>query len=123
GTEESPDEVELFQGRSFKSYGGMGSLTAMQQGSKDRYFYDNTDTDKPMPEGIEGREPYRGPVRNIVHQIVGGQRASMGYCGAADTDHMRHEAQFVRVTGAGLREAHPHDIQITKEAPNYRLDS
>lgn len=123
GTEESPGEVELFQGRSFKSYRGMGSLAAMQKGSKDRYFQDNTDTDKLVPEGIEGRVPYRGPVRNIVHQMMGGLRASMGYCGAADVDVMRHEAQFVRVTGAGLREAHPHDIQITKEAPNYRLDS
>jgi len=123
GTEESPGEVELFQGRSFKSYRGMGSLAAMQKGSKDRYFQDNTDTDKLVPEGIEGRVPYRGPVRNIVHQMMGGLRASMGYCGCADIHAMRHEPQFVRVTGAGLREAHPHDIQITKEAPNYRLES
>ncbi|HET8555096.1 MAG TPA: IMP dehydrogenase [Rhodanobacteraceae bacterium] len=123
GTEESPGEVELFQGRSFKSYRGMGSLAAMQKGSKDRYFQDNTDTDKLVPEGIEGRVPYRGPARNIVHQMMGGLRASMGYCGCADMEAMRHEPQFVRVTGAGLREAHPHDIQITKEAPNYRLES
>ncbi|HET6588407.1 MAG TPA: IMP dehydrogenase [Oleiagrimonas sp.] len=123
GTEESPGEVELFQGRSFKSYRGMGSLAAMQKGSKDRYFQDNTDTDKLVPEGIEGRVPYRGPARNIVHQMMGGLRASMGYCGCADVEAMRHEPQFVRVTGAGLREAHPHDIQITKEAPNYRLES
>ncbi|HET7299299.1 MAG TPA: IMP dehydrogenase [Oleiagrimonas sp.] len=123
GTEESPGEVELFQGRSFKSYRGMGSLAAMQKGSKDRYFQDNTDTDKLVPEGIEGRVPYRGPARNIVHQMMGGLRASMGYCGCADVEAMRHDPQFVRVTGAGLREAHPHDIQITKEAPNYRLES
>jgi IMP dehydrogenase len=123
GTEESPGEIELFQGRSFKSYRGMGSLPAMQQGSKDRYFQDQTDADKLVPEGIEGRVPYRGPARNIVHQMMGGLRAAMGYCGCDDIDAMRHQAQFVRVTGAGLREAHPHDIQITKEAPNYRLES
>ncbi|HEX7341622.1 MAG TPA: IMP dehydrogenase [Rhodanobacteraceae bacterium] len=121
GTEESPGEVELFQGRSYKSYRGMGSLGAMQLGSKDRYFQDDTDTDKLVPEGIEGRVPYRGPMRNIVHQMMGGLRASMGYCGCADIEAMRHGPQFVRVTGAGLREAHPHDVQITKEAPNYRL--
>ncbi|HEX7338709.1 MAG TPA: IMP dehydrogenase [Rhodanobacteraceae bacterium] len=122
GTEESPGEVELFQGRSFKSYRGMGSLAAMQKGSKDRYFQDNTETDKLVPEGIEGRVPYRGPLRSIVHQMLGGLRASMGYCGCADIEAMRHEPQFVRVTGAGLREAHPHDVQIIKEAPNYRID-
>ncbi|GAB3033455.1 MULTISPECIES: IMP dehydrogenase [Oleiagrimonas] len=122
GTEEAPGEVELFQGRSYKSYRGMGSLGAMQQGSKDRYFQDEADADKLVPEGIEGRVPYRGPLRNIVHQMMGGLRASMGYCGCASIDEMRSQAQFVRVTGAGVREAHPHDIQIVKEAPNYRLD-
>ncbi|HET7267132.1 MAG TPA: IMP dehydrogenase [Oleiagrimonas sp.] len=122
GTEESPGEVELFQGRSYKSYRGMGSLSAMQRGSKDRYFQDDTDTDKLVPEGIEGRVPYRGPLRNIVHQMMGGLRASMGYCGCGDIETMRKEPQFVRVSSAGLHEAHPHDIQITKEAPNYRLD-
>ncbi len=122
GTEEAPGEVELFQGRSYKSYRGMGSLGAMQQGSKDRYFQDEADADKLVPEGIEGRVPYRGPLRSIVHQMMGGLRASMGYCGCANIEEMRSKAQFVRVTGAGVREAHPHDVQIVKEAPNYRLD-
>jgi IMP dehydrogenase len=122
GTEESPGEVELFQGRSYKNYRGMGSLGAMQLGSSDRYFQDDADPDKLVPEGIEGRVPYRGPLRNIVHQMIGGLRASMGYCGCGDIDAMRSRAQFVRVTSAGVREAHPHDVQITKEAPNYRLD-
>ena len=122
GTEEAPGEVELFQGRSYKSYRGMGSLGAMQLGSKDRYFQEEADADKLVPEGIEGRVPYRGPLRSIVHQMIGGLRASMGYCGCASIDDMRNRAQFVRVTGNGVLEAHPHDIQIIKEAPNYRLD-
>ena len=122
GTEEAPGEVELYQGRSYKSYRGMGSLGAMQKGSKDRYFQDEADADKLVPEGIEGRVPYRGPLRSIVHQLIGGLRASMGYCGCATMDAMRSQPQFVRVTSAGVREAHVHDVQITKEAPNYRLD-
>ena len=122
GTEEAPGEVELYQGRSYKSYRGMGSLGAMQQGSRDRYFQDEADADKLVPEGIEGRVPYRGPLRAIVHQLVGGLRAAMGYCGCADIEQMRTRPHFVRVTGAGTREAHVHDVQITKEAPNYRLD-
>jgi IMP dehydrogenase len=122
GTEEAPGEVELFQGRSYKSYRGMGSIGAMQLGSKDRYFQDEADADKLVPEGIEGRVPYRGPLHNIIHQMMGGLRASMGYMGAANIGEIHDKAQFVRVTGAGVREAHPHDIQITKEAPNYRLD-
>ena len=122
GTEEAPGEVELYQGRSYKSYRGMGSLGAMQKGSKDRYFQDEADADKLVPEGIEGRVPYRGPLRSIVHQLIGGLRASMGYCGCATVDAMRSQPQFVRVTSAGVREAHVHDVQITKEAPNYRLD-
>ncbi|MDA3913441.1 IMP dehydrogenase [Oleiagrimonas sp.] len=122
GTEEAPGEVELFQGRSYKSYRGMGSLGAMQLGSKDRYFQEEADADKLVPEGIEGRVPYRGPLRSIVHQMMGGLRASMGYTGCASIEDMRHKAQFVRVTGNGVLEAHPHDIQIIKEAPNYRLD-
>ncbi len=122
GTEEAPGEVELFQGRSYKSYRGMGSLGAMQQGSKDRYFQDASDADKLVPEGIEGRVPYRGTLRNIVHQLVGGLRSSMGYCGAASIAEMRSKPQFVRVTSAGVRESHVHDVAITKEAPNYRLD-
>jgi IMP dehydrogenase len=122
GTEEAPGEVELYQGRSYKSYRGMGSLGAMQQGSKDRYFQDETDADKLVPEGIEGRVPYRGPLRNIIHQLVGGLRAAMGYVGCATVEEMRSKPQFVRVTSAGIRESHVHDVAITKEAPNYRLD-
>ena len=120
GTEESPGETELFQGRSYKSYRGMGSLGAMEQGSKDRYFQDASDADKLVPEGIEGRVPYRGSVRNIVHQLAGGLRASMGYVGCASIDDMRSKPSFVRVTNAGVRESHVHDVQITKEPPNYR---
>jgi len=122
GTEEAPGEVELYQGRSYKSYRGMGSLGAMSQGSSDRYFQDEAEADKLVPEGIEGRVPYRGPLRSIVHQLIGGLRASMGYCGCATIDDMRSKPQFVRVTGAGVREAHVHDVQITKEAPNYRMN-
>ena len=122
GTEEAPGEVELYQGRSYKSYRGMGSLGAMQKGSKDRYFQDDTDADKLVPEGIEGRVPYRGPLRNIIHQLVGGLRAAMGYVGCATIEEMRSKPRFVRVTGAGIRESHVHDVAITKEAPNYRLD-
>jgi IMP dehydrogenase len=121
GTEEAPGEIELFQGRSYKSYRGMGSLGAMQSGSSDRYFQEEAAADKLVPEGIEGRVPYRGPLRAIVHQLVGGLRASMGYCGCANIEEMRTKPQFVRVTGAGTREAHVHDVQITKEAPNYRM--
>mgnify|MGYP001131951303 CR=1 FL=1 len=124
GTDESPGEIELFQGRSYKTYRGMGSIAAMQHGSRDRYFQDDIDNaDKLVPEGIEGRVPYRGPLRNIIHQLVGGLRASMGYLGAATVEDVRQKAEFVRVTTAGVTEAHPHDIQITKEAPNYRLHS
>ena len=121
GTEESPGEIELFQGRSYKSYRGMGSLGAMEQGSKDRYFQDASDADKLVPEGIEGRVPYRGLLRNIVHQLAGGLRASMGYVGCASIEEMRTRPKFVRVTNAGTREAHVHDVQITKEPPNYRM--
>jgi IMP dehydrogenase len=123
GTEEAPGEVELYQGRSYKSYRGMGSLGAMEKGSKDRYFQDDEgDTDKLVPEGIEGRVPYRGPLRSIVHQLGGGLRASMGYVGCATISDMRTKPQFVRITSAGVRESHVHDVTITKEAPNYRLD-
>ncbi len=122
GTEESPGEVELYQGRSYKSYRGMGSLGAMEKGSKDRYFQDEADSDKLVPEGIEGRVPYRGPLRNIVHQLAGGLRASMGYVGCATIEDMRTKPQFVKITSAGVRESHVHDVTITKEAPNYRLD-
>jgi IMP dehydrogenase len=123
GTEEAPGEVELYQGRSYKSYRGMGSLGAMQKGSKDRYFQDDEgDADKLVPEGIEGRVPYRGPLRNIVHQLAGGLRAAMGYVGCASVTEMREKPHFVRITSAGVRESHVHDVAITKEAPNYRLD-
>ncbi len=121
GTEEAPGQVELFQGRSYKSYRGMGSLGAMEQGSKDRYFQDAVDPDKLVPEGIEGRVPYRGPVGNIVHQLVGGLRSTMGYVGCATIEDMRNKPQLVKITGAGQRESHVHDVQITKEPPNYRM--
>ena len=117
GTSESPGETEIFQGRRFKVYRGMGSLGAMEKGSKDRYFQE--DAKKLVPEGIEGRLPYKGPLADTIHQLVGGMRAGMGYCGAPDLEHLREKSQFVRMTGAGLRESHPHDVQITKEAPNY----
>lgn len=122
GTEEAPGEVELYQGRSYKSYRGMGSVGAMRAGSSDRYFQDDEDAaDKLVPEGIEGRVPYKGPVSAIIHQMIGGIRSSMGYCGAPDIETMRREARFVRVSGAGMKESHVHDVQMTKEAPNYRL--
>jgi len=122
GTEEAPGEVELYQGRSYKSYRGMGSLGAMAQkeGSSDRYFQESSDQDKLVPEGIEGRVPYKGSLLAIVHQMVGGIRASMGYTGCANMDEMRTKPEFVRVTNAGMSESHVHDVTITKEAPNYR---
>jgi len=119
GTEESPGESEIFQGRRYKSYRGMGSIGAMKEGSKDRYFQENET--KLVPEGIEGRVPYKGPLKDTIHQLIGGLRAGMGYCGAATLEELRNETQFVRITGAGLRESHPHDVQITKEAPNYSV--
>ncbi len=121
GTEEAPGEVELFQGRSYKTYRGMGSLGAMQDGSKDRYFQMDVSEDKLVPEGIEGRVPYKGPLSGVIHQLNGGLRSSMGYMGCATIDRFREEARFVRITGAGVRESHAHDVQITKEAPNYKL--
>ncbi len=121
GTEEAPGEVELFQGRSYKTYRGMGSLGAMQEGSKDRYFQMDVSEDKLVPEGIEGRVPYKGPLSGVIHQLNGGLRSSMGYMGCATIDRFREEARFVRITGAGVRESHAHDVQITKEAPNYKL--
>jgi IMP dehydrogenase len=123
GTEEAPGEVELFQGRSYKSYRGMGSVGAMQKGSSDRYFQESDgNPDKLVPEGIEGRVPYKGSVLAVIHQLMGGLRASMGYVGAADITQMREKAEFVQITSAGMRESHVHDVQITKEAPNYRID-
>ncbi|HEX5865248.1 MAG TPA: IMP dehydrogenase [Casimicrobiaceae bacterium] len=125
GTEEAPGEIELFQGRSYKIYRGMGSLGAMQQGSSDRYFQDAEGDDaaeKLVPEGIEGRVPYKGALSAVIHQLMGGVRAAMGYCGCATIDEMRHRAEFVEITAAGMRESHVHDVQITKEAPNYRVE-
>ncbi len=122
GTKEAPGEVELYQGRTYKSYRGMGSIGAMKQGSSDRYFQDDEDSaNKLVPEGIEGRVPYKGVMTAIVHQMMGGLRSSMGYCGAANISDMQTNSKFVRVTGAGMRESHVHDVQITKEAPNYRV--
>lgn len=119
GTAESPGETEIFQGRSYKVYRGMGSLAAMKAGSKDRYFQENES--KLVPEGIEGRVAYKGPLADTVHQLIGGLRSGMGYCGTATLEELRNDTQFIRITGAGLRESHPHDVQITKEAPNYSL--
>ncbi|MBP8909636.1 MAG: IMP dehydrogenase [Pseudoxanthomonas sp.] len=121
GTEESPGEIELFQGRSYKSYRGMGSLGAMERGSKDRYFQDASDADKLVPEGIEGRVPVRGPLSGVIHQLIGGLRATMGYVGCGSIEEMRSKPKFVVITGAGQRESHVHDVQITKEPPNYRM--
>ena len=126
GTEEAPGEIILYQGRSYKSYRGMGSIGAMQQGSADRYFQEattgNPNADKLVPEGIEGRVPYKGSMVSIVYQMAGGVRASMGYCGCATIEEMRQQAEFVEISAAGMRESHVHDVQITKEAPNYRAE-
>jgi IMP dehydrogenase len=123
GTEEAPGEIELYQGRSYKSYRGMGSLAAMQKGSSDRYFQEgDMNADKLVPEGVEGRLPYKGPVTAIIHQLMGGLRASMGYTGCRSIEEMRSRAEFVEITTAGMRESHVHDVQITKEAPNYHID-
>jgi IMP dehydrogenase len=119
GTEESPGESEIYQGRRFKVYRGMGSLGAMKEGSKDRYFQENEN--KLVPEGIEGRVAYKGPLADTVHQLIGGLRSGMGYCGTKSIEELKNDTQFVRITGAGLRESHPHDVQITKEAPNYSM--
>jgi len=124
GTEESPGETELYQGRSYKAYRGMGSLGAMQQGSADRYFQetDELDTEKLVPEGVEGRVPYKGGLVPLVQQLMGGVRASMGYLGCSTIEEVRTKAEFVEITAAGIRESHVHDVQITKEAPNYRIE-
>ncbi|WP_197918027.1 IMP dehydrogenase [Thiosulfatihalobacter marinus] len=122
GTDESPGEVILYQGRSFKSYRGMGSLGAMARGSADRYFQKDAASDKLVPEGIEGQVPYKGPAGNVIHQLVGGLRAAMGYTGNATVEDMRRNCQFVKITGAGLKESHVHDVRITRESPNYRIE-
>ena len=123
GTEEAPGEIELFQGRSYKSYRGMGSLAAMQQGSSDRYFQDDEDSaDKLVPEGVEGRVPYKGSVVQVMHQLMGGLRSAMGYLGCPTIEAVKERAEFVQITSAGVRESHVHDVQIVKEAPNYHVD-
>ena len=125
GTDESPGELILRQGRSFKSYRGMGSIGAMREGSRDRYFQEfdgHTDTGKLVPEGIEGMVPYKGPLSAMVQQLVGGLRAGMGYCGTASIKELQARSRFVRISSAGLKESHVHDVIITKEAPNYRLE-
>jgi IMP dehydrogenase len=130
GTDESPGEMILYQGRSFKEYRGMGSIGAMRRGSRDRYFQDEFDLDGPgsggteklVPEGIEGRVPYKGSLAMNVHQMLGGLRSGMGYVGCATIDELRAKAQFVRITAAGLKESHVHDVIITEEAPNYRME-
>ncbi|PFG15464.1 IMP dehydrogenase [Bacillus sp. es.036] len=119
GVDESPGEREIYQGRQFKVYRGMGSIGAMEKGSKDRYFQENMS--KLVPEGIEGRVPYKGPLTDTIHQLIGGLRSGMGYCGTKTLNSLREDSQFVRITGAGLRESHPHDVQVTKEAPNYSV--
>jgi IMP dehydrogenase len=122
GTEESPGESFLLEGRRFKIVRGMGSLGAMEEGSADRYFQEEAaSTRKFVPEGIEGRVPYKGPVSDVIYQLVGGLRSGMGYCGCADLDDLRKRSRFTRITSGGLRESHPHDVAITREAPNYHL--
>ncbi|MFC3041029.1 IMP dehydrogenase [Virgibacillus xinjiangensis] len=122
GVAESPGETEIYQGRQFKVYRGMGSVGAMKSGSKDRYFQEESDNKKLVPEGIEGRVAYKGPLADTVHQLIGGLRSGMGYCGTSTITDLRRDARFIRITNAGLRESHPHDVQITKEAPNYSLN-
>jgi IMP dehydrogenase len=121
GTEEAPGEVELFQGRSYKSYRGMGSISAMQKGSSDRYFQADSADEKLVPEGVEGRVPFKGPLANTIHQLLGGVRSSMGYVGCGTIEELRTRPEFVQVTNAGMRESHVHDVTITKEAPNYQV--
>lgn len=122
GTEESPGDIEIYQGRSYKVYRGMGSLAAMKDGSKDRYFQELTETDsKLVPEGVEGRVPFKGPIADTVYQLIGGLRAGMGYAGCANINELKTKTTFMRCTPAGLKESHPHDVVITKEAPNYSV--
>ena len=122
GTEESPGEVEIYKGRSFKVYRGMGSVGAMKEGSKDRYFQEEDEADKLVPEGIEGRVPYKGPLSDTIYQLIGGVQSGMGYCGTENVNDLQENGEFIRITSAGLKESHPHDITITKESPNYSVD-
>jgi IMP dehydrogenase len=121
GMDESPGEFILFEGRQYKSYRGMGSLGAMQQGSGDRYFQEGAEATKLVPEGIEGMVPYRGSVRNTIHQLMGGLRSSMGYCGAKNINNFQDKAEFIQTTAAGVKESHPHEVKIMKESPNYQV--
>ena len=120
GTNESPGEIILWEGRSFKSFRGMGSIAAMNEGSKDRYFQQNTESKKLVPEGIEGMVPYKGNVMETIHQLMGGVRSSMGYCGTKSIKEFHKNIEFIRITAAGMKESHPHDINITKDSPNYQ---
>ena len=122
GTDETPGDTFLYQGRKYKGYRGMGSIGAMKQGSSDRYFQDERKASKLVPEGIEGKVPYRGPISEMIYQLLGGLRSGMGYTGAATIDELHQKARFVRISTAGLRESHVHDVIITKEAPNYRTE-
>jgi IMP dehydrogenase len=122
GTDEAPGEQILYQGRSYKMYRGMGSIEAMKRGSKERYGQTTDDAMKMVPEGIEGRVPYRGSISNIVYQLIGGLRAGMGYCGCKNLEEMRKKAKFIRISSASLKESHVHDVIITKESPNYQMD-
>ena len=123
GTAEAPGEIELYQGRTYKNYRGMGSIGAMKVGSSERYFQDQeSSSDKYVPEGIEGRVPFKGGMSNILHQLLGGLRSSMGYMGCAGIKDMRSKAKFIKITNAGMKESHVHDVMITKEAPNYQID-
>jgi IMP dehydrogenase len=121
GTDESPGEAIIYNGRRFKSYRGMGSIGAMKKGSKDRYFQEELEENKLVAEGIEGMVPYKGPVREFLYQLTGGIKAGMGYCGAENLEALRKKAEFIEITSAGLRESHPHDVNITKESPNYQI--
>ena len=122
GTDESPGDIILYQGRSYKAYRGMGSLGAMRQGSRDRYFQSEVEADKLVPEGIEGRVPHKGALSESIYQLLGGLRSGMGYTGCKTIEELRQKAKFVRITSSGLKESHVHDVIITKEAPNYRLE-
>ncbi|MFN2362651.1 MAG: IMP dehydrogenase, partial [Halarsenatibacteraceae bacterium] len=122
GTEESPGQKEIYKGRSFKVYRGMGSMEAMKKGSKDRYFQAEAEADKLVPEGVEGRVPFKGPLSDTLYQLAGGLRSGMGYCGVKDIESLKREGKFIKITSAGLKESHPHDVNITREAPNYSID-
>jgi IMP dehydrogenase len=122
GTDESPGELMLYQGRTYKVYRGMGSIGAMEAGSKDRYAQEGIEARKLVPEGVEGRVPHKGPLSASIHQLVGGLKSGMGYCGCKDIEELKQKAQFIRITPAGLKESHVHDVTVTRESPNYSMD-